>query len=228
MVTLGGANAFTFSLLSDVQERLGSVRDALESARLASRYDRRNPRHQRRLGDMSRRARQLRQASTAYRQVLELQPGNQEVRLALAAVLLDLGAPDPARRLLAKVRASTLRNRDDGRLLNARLALAVGQPDEARRLAADAVRTTQDPHALRSAGELQLTLAAAGAEDWASATRRIARYAAGLRQAGWATAAEELTRQAEQQQTGQPYVEQPRPAPEQAAPEHWTGRRPAP
>jgi tetratricopeptide (TPR) repeat protein len=86
LVDAGAADAYTFSLLAEALEHTGQELEALQNARRASRYSPRNPHYLARVGHLSRRAGQLAEAGEAYERALRLEPGNQEVKLALAAV----------------------------------------------------------------------------------------------------------------------------------------------
>lgn len=121
LVDTGSADAYTFSLLAETLEHTGPEWEALQNARRAARYSPRNPQHLIRLGKLSRRAGRLTEASEAYEHALRFGPDNQEVKLALAVVRLEMGDPARSRELMGGIRSDRLVRSADYRLLAARL-----------------------------------------------------------------------------------------------------------
>jgi tetratricopeptide (TPR) repeat protein len=192
LVDTGGGDAYTFGLLADVLDRVGAGPEALENARLACRYDRRNPHHLRRLGELSRRAGHFVQAREAYERALAVDPRSQEARLGLAATLLDLGDAGKSQRMLAGVRSERLDSHAEYRVLAARHALRTGDLKQARRLAEQGVGDTASPLLLRTAAEVHLALLEADAIDPGTGARRVEALIDRLRRAKAIPDAEDL------------------------------------
>jgi tetratricopeptide (TPR) repeat protein len=192
LVDYGWGNAYTFGLLADVLDRVGAGAEALENARLACRYDRRNPQHLRRLGELSRRAGHFVQAREAYERALAIDPRSQDARLGLAATLLDLGDAGKSQRMLAGVRTDRLGSQAEYRLLAARHAIRTGDLKQARKLAQQDIGETDSPLLLRTAAEVHLALLEADAVDPEAGTRRVRELIARLRRVRAIPDAEDL------------------------------------
>jgi tetratricopeptide (TPR) repeat protein len=192
LVDTGGGDAYTFGLLADVLDRVGAGPEALENARLACRYDRHNPRHLRRLGELSRRAGHFVEAREAYERALAIDARSQDARLGLAATLLDLGDAGRSQRMLAGVRSDRLDSQAEYRVLAARHALRAGDLKRARRLAEQGLGDTASPLLLRTAAEVNLSLLEADAIEPKAAVRRVEDLIARLRRVRAIPDAEDL------------------------------------